>query len=71
MVELPLEEEDFGDFGNEGLFTDSFTPLESITDDLLSDKGHIANICFGNHPKEAVDYNMILTLPVEFKAQQD
>lgn len=31
MVELSLDEDDFGDFEIEGLFAKSFTPSESIT----------------------------------------
>lgn len=71
MVKLPSEKDDSGDFGNEGLFVDSFTPSESVTNNPLSDKGNTIMIHFGSCPEKVVDCNMILTFPVEFKAQQD
>lgn len=70
MAELPSDEDDFDDF-EEGLFTKSFTPSNLITGNLPGDKGHMADIHFDSHPERAVNYNMILTLSVEFKAQQD
>lgn len=70
MAELPSDEDDFGDF-EEGLFAKSFTPLELITNNLPYNKGHMVDIRFNSHLERVVDCNMILTLPVEFKAQQD
>lgn len=68
MVDLPSGKDDFGDFGDEELFMDSFTPLTLVTNDLSSDTGNTTVIHFGNCPKKAVNCNIILMLPTEFKA---
>lgn len=70
MAEQPSDEDNFFDF-EEGLFVESFTPSELITDNLPVSKGNMANIHFHSHPEREVDYNMILTLLAEFKAHQD
>lgn len=67
ITELPSDEDDFVNF-KEGLFAESFTPSELIIGNLPVNKGHMNNIRFGSHPEREVDYNMILTLLVEFKA---
>lgn len=57
-----------GDFCDEGLLIDSFTPLESITNDLSSNTGNTTILQLGDYLERIVDCNRIPTLPVEFKA---
>lgn len=71
MVDLPFGGDDFGDFGDEGLFIKSFTPSTSITNDLSNDTGNTTVIRFGSCLEKAVDCNMILTLTIKFKAQHN
>lgn len=71
MADISSGDDNFGDFCDEGLLIDSFTPSESITNDLSSDTRIITILHFGDCLKRIVDYNMILTLPMELRAQQD
>lgn len=71
MVDLPSGEDDFGEFSDEGLLINSFTPSELVTNDPSSDDGSIIVLHFGSCLERMVDYNMILTLPIKFRARQD
>lgn len=66
MVENLSGDDDFDDFNDEGLLIDSFTPSESVMNDLLSNTGNTTILRFGDCSEIIGDCNMILTLFVEF-----